>query len=177
MILNRFILIFLVILTATSCKKLNGPEKPTNLISKKKMVAVLIDAKLITSASSINKITMRDSGLDLNNYVYKKHNIDSLQFTLSNNYYAFHVNEYEEIYSQVTDSLNALKVELKATEAKEWKEKTKKEADSLAKALKKKKNDTLGFKELKNKKTLEIDDTLFEESIQELEGLVEPISD
>ena len=173
----RLILVILIIFIATSCNKLQGPEKPKNLISKKKMVAVLIDAKLITSASSINKITMRDSGLDLNNYVYKRHNIDSLQFALSNDYYAFHIDDYEDIYTQVSDSLEVLKVELKAIEAKEWKDKTKREADSLAKVLKEKKNDTLGAEDFKNKKTLEIDDVLLEESIQELEGLVEPISD
>lgn len=177
MILKRFILVFTILFAATACNNLKGPEKPINLISKKKMVDVLIDAKLMTSASSVNKLTMRDSGLDLNGYVYKRHNIDSLQFALSNNYYAFHVDDYEDIYIQVTDSLEALKVELKAIKAKEWKDKTKREADSLAKALKEKKHNTLNFKKLINKPAKEIDDTLLEESLQELEGLVEPIAD
>ena len=179
MIFKRLILFFGIIFTVVACNKLKGPEKPKNLISKDKMVDILIDAKFITSANSKNKIIMRDSGLDMNKYIYKKHNIDSLQFALSNNYYAFHIDDYEEIYTQLADSLEELKDELKAIEAEEWKEKTKREADSLAKVLKEKKKnrDSLMIKNVKKIDSLQIDDVLFEKSIKEIEGLVEPISD
>lgn len=180
MILKRFIVVVVLIFTVVACKKINGPKKPKNLISKDKMVDILIDAKLITTANSKNKIIMRDAGLDFKTYVYEKHNIDSLQFALSNDYYAFHIEEYEEIYTRLADSLLELKEELKTIEAEEWKEKTKRENDSLDKLLleKKEKNkDTLGLKNLKNKDSLVEGNAFFEESIQELEGLIEPISD
>ncbi|WP_396602922.1 DUF4296 domain-containing protein [Algibacter sp. R77976] len=179
MILKRFIVVVVLIFTVVACKKINGPKKPKNLISKDKMVDILIDAKLITTANSKNKIIMRDAGLDFKTYVYEKHNIDSLQFALSNDYYAFHMEEYEEIYTRLADSLLELKEELKTIEAEEWKEKTKREADSLNQLLEenKKNKDSLGLENLIKKDSLVEDNAFFEESVEELESLLEPISD
>lgn len=181
MIFKRYILFITLLLTVISCAKLKGPEKPKNLISKDKMVSVLIDAKLLTSANSANKLVMRDAGVNLNTYIYEKHDIDSLQFALSNSYYAFHVDDYEAIYSKVTDSLEKLKEKLKEIEAEEWKAQTKREADSLAKVLKEKElqspknKDSLGTIILRD--SLQIDDELLEKSIEEIEDLIEPITD
>ncbi|XMO88425.1 DUF4296 domain-containing protein [Algibacter sp. AS12] len=192
MILKRLLLLIGILFMALACTNLKGPEKPENLISKEKMVDILIDARLITSANSKNKLIMRNSGLDMNNYVFEKHNIDSLQFALSNSYYSYYVEEYEDIYTKLTDSLKVLKEALKDQEAKEWKEETKKEADSLQAVLKEKKSisDSLDLKKIDKKlsqmqegealkkQIREIDEEkLLEESIQEIEGLVEPISD
>jgi len=182
MILKRFILFIGIIFTVIGCNNLKGPEKPKNLISKDKMVDILIDAKLIISASSKNKIIMRDSSLNINTYVYEKHKIDSLQFALSNNYYAFHVEDYEDIYTKLADSLDRLKTKLKEKEAKEWKEQTKREEDSLEQVLK----EIVRLKSLTNKDSIgalikrdsvEIEDVLLEQSIEEIEDLIEPISD
>jgi hypothetical protein len=182
MILNRFIICVAILFTLLACNKLKGPKKPENLISKNKMVAVLIDAKLLTSANSANKLVMRDSGVNLDTFIYDKHNIDSLQFALSNSYYAFHVDDYEEIYSLVTDSLEKLKASLKEKEAQEWKAQTKREQDSLDQVLKQQQLQ----KPLKNldslraiikKDSLQIEDVLLEESINEIENLIEPITD
>jgi len=182
MILKRFILFIGIIFTVIACNNLKGPEKPKNLISKDKMVDILIDAKLIVSASSKNKIIMRDSSLNINTYVYEKHKIDSLQFALSNNYYAFHVQDYEDIYTRLADSLEKLKAKLKEKEAIEWKAQTKREEDSLAQVLKEKEQ----LKSLTNKDSIrtlikrdsiQIDDLLLEQSIEEIEDLIEPISD
>lgn len=179
MILKRLILFVGLIFTVLACNKLEGPEKPKNLISKDKMVDILIDAKLISSANSKNKIIMRDGGLEFKTYVYEKHNIDSLQFALSNDYYAFHIKEYEEIYTRLADSLLALKEQLKEIEAEEWKEETKREADSLEKILKeeKLKIDSTEIDLIVNKDSIQLGDALLKESIKEIEGLLEPISD
>ena len=182
MILKRLIVILIFTLSAVACNKLKGPDKPKNLISKDKMVDILIDAKILSSASSVNKIIMRDSNLNFNTYVYEKHKIDSLQFALSNNYYAFHVDEYEDIYTLVSDSLDRLKANLKEKEALEWKAQTKRESDSIEHVLKAKelvksvtKKDSLGT--LVKKDSLQIEDLLFEQSIEEIENLIEPISE
>ena len=124
---------------------------------------------------------MRDNGLDLNNYVFEKHEIDSLQFALSNSYYAYYIEEYEDIYIRVTDSIDKLKIALKEKEAAEWKEETKREADSLAKVYKAKNKDkdslTFDLNKLVDDSFDEVDDALKEESIKELEELLDPISD
>ena len=99
--------------------------------TKEKMVAILMDARLLGSASSINKETMKRHGVKLDTYVFEKHGIDSLQFALSNAYYAYHVKDYEAIYNKVTDSLEALKIIFNAQKLKEEKEKKKREKDSI----------------------------------------------
>tara|TARA_R110000868_G_scaffold230710_1_gene483951 strand:- start:2603 stop:3169 length:567 start_codon:yes stop_codon:yes gene_type:complete len=182
MILKRLILFIGIFFTVIACNNLKGPEKPKNLISKDKMVDILIDAKLITSANSKNKITMRDSSLNINTYVYEKHKIDSLQFALSNNYYAFHVEDYEDIYTRVTDSLERLKAKLKEKEAIEWKAQTKREEDSLEQVSKEKERlksltnkDSLGT--LIKRDSVQIEDVLIEQSLEEMENLIEPIFD
>lgn len=140
MILQRFLIYITTAIIGVSCNTFQGPKKPHNLISKEKMVAILIDAKLLSSASSVNKRIMKTKGVDIDHYIFEKYQIDSLQFALSNNYYAFHVKDYEEIYNKATDSLEALKTIYKNKEAQEWKEKTKREEDSLKKVLVKQKN-------------------------------------
>jgi hypothetical protein len=130
MILKRFILFFLFII-ATACNRFGGPDKPENLISKEKMVSILIDSKLLTTGNSMTKRIMKDSSVDMSTYIFKKHNIDSLQFALSNSYYAFHIEDYEEIFTMAIDSLERLGVKLKDVQAEEWKEQTKREEDSL----------------------------------------------
>ena len=60
--------------------------------------------------------------------IWQKYNIDSLTFALNNNYYAFYINDYEEIYNKVKDSLTLLKTtydELLLQEEAEAKKKLK----------------------------------------------------
>ncbi|MBU2950743.1 DUF4296 domain-containing protein [Tamlana agarivorans] len=134
MILKRTWLCLGILLSVLACNKFNGPEKPKNLIPEDKMIDILIDSKLLTSANSANKRVMRDSNLNINSYVYKKYNIDSIQFAESNAYYAFHVEIYDAIYDKAIDSLERLTVKLKADEAAEWKSQTKKEEEASIKS-------------------------------------------
>ena len=119
MILNRFLTYLSIMLLVTACFQFKEPKKPGNLISKEKMVNILIDAKIVGSANMANKRIMENHGVDLETYVFKKHNIDSLQFAESNAYYTFNIKEYDEIYQKVKDSLEALKVFYQDLEKKE----------------------------------------------------------
>ncbi|WP_081959042.1 DUF4296 domain-containing protein [Algibacter lectus] len=132
MILNRFSTYLSIMLLVTACYQFKAPKKPKNLISKEKMVDILIDAKIVGSANMANKRIMESHGVDLETYVFKKHNIDSLQFAESNEYYTFNIEEYDEIYQKVKDSLEALKLFYKDVEKKEEAEIAKKrKQDSL----------------------------------------------
>lgn len=111
MMLKRLLIYIGVILFATSCYKFNNPEKPKNLISEDKMIDILIDIRLISSANGANKSVLISRGILEKNYIYKKHNIDSLQFASSNSYYAYYIEDYEAIYAKVKDSLEVLKEE------------------------------------------------------------------
>lgn len=98
--------IFLFILIA-SCggegkKKV---KKPNNLISKEKMVNIIYDMSLISAAKGVNRKLMEQKGVHPEKYVYEKYGIDSTQFAQSNEYYAFDVDAYEEIYKNVKTKL------------------------------------------------------------------------
>ncbi|AUS05648.1 hypothetical protein C1A40_09300 [Tamlana carrageenivorans] len=129
MILKRIILCLGMLLCFMACNRFKGPKKPENLIPQDKMINILIDSKLLSSANSANKRTLIDSNLDVNTYVYQKYKIDSLQFADSNAYYAFHIDLYDAIYNKAIDSLNRLYEQLKDLQAEEWKAQTQKEID------------------------------------------------
>lgn len=168
----------LITISITACS--NGPEKPKNLISKKEMINILIDAKLLGSANNRIKRTFKEHGLDFNTYVFSKYNIDSTQFAESNAYYTYHIKEYEEIYAKINDSLEALKVKYKALELEE--EKAKKIEDSLQ-AIAMKKDSIIRVKGIKdslqgviNKDSLNAD-RLARKAFEEQGVLVKPVSE
>lgn len=138
-----------VVFVLMACVDLSEPKKPGNLIPKDKMVDILIDARLVGSVNGNKKKLLESKGFVLKDYVFEKHGIDSLQFALSNNYYAYHLKVYKEIYNKAVDSLEQLKSVLNEKKKKE-EEAKKREEDSISKVEKKK--DTIGKKE-KLKKT------------------------
>lgn len=170
--IKQFLIYLSVICVVISCS-FGGPDKPKNLISKKDMVNILIDARLIGSASMAHKQKMQSKGIKLDSYVFKKYGIDSLQFALSNAYYAYHLKDYEAIYNKVNDSLESLKKTLKAQNDKEESANKKREKDSLN-ALKAK--DTL--KVAIKKDSLKVDALKIKKQIDNSEGvLIKPVSD
>ncbi|NMH87035.1 DUF4296 domain-containing protein [Flavivirga algicola] len=179
MILRRLTIYLSIIVAFLACHDIEKPKKPDNLISKEKMVDILIDAKIIASASSANRKIMEEHGVKLNSYVYTKHQIDSLQFALSNDYYAFHVKDYEEIYEKVKDSLGKLIVKVKEEEEKERIEKEKRREDSLRVVFKDK--DSLGLFRIRDSLKVQaikdsITEMLIDNRLEELRGLIAPIS-
>lgn len=86
-------------------------EKPEDLIPREKMVDVLVELSLLQGARSSNITMFRQLGLDSGNYVWKRFNIDSLQFVESSNYYSENYDEYLDIYLEVQEKLAAMKVE------------------------------------------------------------------
>ncbi len=88
----------------------------------------MYDVFLLNAAKGINKKILEKNGISPQEYVYKKHNIDSLQFALSNNYYSYDTKTYEKIMENVKIKIEADKVIVDALSAKE-----KKTTDSLNK--------------------------------------------
>lgn len=128
--LKRLTLLTSLALLLSACFKYNAPKKPEHLISKEQMTHILIDLRLIKSVTGNNTKVLDSHNIMPAQYIYKKYNIDSLQFALSNNYYAFHVADYEEIYTKVNDSLQSLREKYEILIAQEVKAKRVK--DSLA---------------------------------------------
>lgn len=80
-------------------------KKPDGLISKDKMVDIIYDMSLLSAAKGVNRKLLEQKGVHPEQYVYTKHNIDSIQFAKSNEYYAFDLDAYDEIYQGVKAKL------------------------------------------------------------------------
>lgn len=126
-----------LVLSFVSCQEIEKPKKPKNLIPKDKMVEVLYDITLLNAVRSYSPKIIAESDIDYRDYVYKKHEIDSVQFAQSSAWYSHRIDTYLAIYNQVEEKL----VEQKRI----WKdslELEKKIQDSLAKIKKEQKEET-----------------------------------
>jgi len=151
-------ILFIVSMLYTSCYTIEKPEKPSDLLTEDEMVTILLDMAIMSSAKGVNKKKIEENGIVPDAYIFEKHNIDSLRFDTSNNYYSYNIDTYNGIYEKVKDSLTALRDYYKGIEAETKKKKAKE--DSIKKANKRK-NDTLlksknkfGVQQLKKNKKL-----------------------
>jgi len=101
--LSYIMLILLIVSCGGEGKK--RVKKPDNLIAKEKMVDIIYDMSLLSAAKGVNIRLMEQQGLHPDKYVYEKHGIDSAQFAQSNEYYAFDLDAYDEIYKKVKAKL------------------------------------------------------------------------
>ena len=129
---NPLIYILLVLLFV-SCYGVQKPDKPDDLLSEDKMVDVLVDLTIMSSAKGINKRELENRGIMPDSFIYNKHKIDSTQFVSSNDYYAYDIEKYNEMYVKVKTKLEDLRAFYKAEEEKK-KEKQKKEKLKLSKS-------------------------------------------
>ena len=107
--MKNIIILLVLVAFVCSCSNFEKHKKPKNLISKEKMVNILLDVSIVNSAKGLNKITLENNGVVPDQYIYQKYHIDSLQFISSNEYYTYNLNDYEDIINKVNDSLKTLK--------------------------------------------------------------------
>ncbi|MDT7829188.1 DUF4296 domain-containing protein [Pricia sp. S334] len=100
----RYYCLLLVLLSLLSCNE-NLLEKPDDLIPEDKMVSILTDLAIVNAAKSTNMAVLQDLDIEPMDYIFKKYDIDSLQFVESDRYYASLPPEYEEIYKRVESKL------------------------------------------------------------------------
>lgn len=99
------------------------------------MEDVLLEISILNGARSYNKDLMESKGIDPDKFIYEKYGIDSTQFVRSNEYYSAHYKQYQGIYKNVKNRLEALKVEYDSIREQE-----EKRLDSIRKL---EENDTL----------------------------------
>jgi len=171
---KRFIIYLFACLLMVSCYNISKPEKPKHLLSKKEMVNIIIDLRLLASANGSNQIILKNKGIYSEAYVYEKYKIDSSIFAESNNYYAFHIDEYDEIYNKVRDSLEALNKFYDNLLLEEEKETKKKDSLNQIKV-----RDSLDLiKKTDSLKLLNINDSLIDVILKKkvTPKLIEPVS-
>ena len=76
-------------------------EKPDNLIPKDQMVLILYDLAILNAAKSTFKAKLGESKIETMDFLYRKYQMDSVQFSQSDRYYASFPLEYQEIYEKV----------------------------------------------------------------------------
>ena len=128
----NILLYSLIVLFFVSCYGVQKPEKPADLLSEDKMVDVLLDLTIMSSAKGINKRELENRGIVPDTFIYNKHKIDSAQFANSNNYYAYDIEKYNEMYVTVKKRLEVLRTSYKA-EQKIKEDKLKKEKKKFEK--------------------------------------------
>lgn len=97
-----------IILVTVGCNsnRIETPKKPKNLIKKQDMVNILYDMSILTASKGVNRKLLEENGVLPEDFVYEKYGIDSMQFVLSNEYYSYRLETYEDIYNQVKSRLN-----------------------------------------------------------------------
>lgn len=136
--MTRFLVYIVVLLFVVSCNDgVTKPKKPDNLIPKSTMVDIIVDINLMNAAKGVNKRLLEEKVVNPEAYIYKKYNIDSLQFSKSSDYYAYDIKTYEAIYQQAKERLEAKKMAWEADEKAR-----REEADSLRQAKRREKKPT-----------------------------------
>lgn len=127
----RKLVLFLMGILILSCGE-KVVEKPENLIPKEKMADILHDLALMNAAKSAFSKTFDENGIEIMDFIYKKYQIDSVQFVESDLYYASIPLEYQSIYEDV---------EARIDKRKDLMDKnTKKRNDSIRKAQEKRRD-------------------------------------
>jgi hypothetical protein len=119
------LLFLLVFLMVVSCAE-KVVEEPENLIPKEKMVDILHDLAILNATKTTIGAKLDESGIDIMEFLYKKYQIDSTQFSESDLYYASLPLEYQTIYTEVETRLDKRQ--------KAMEEATEKKNDSIRKA-------------------------------------------
>ena len=129
--LKKIILLLSLTATFVACQDIEKSEKPENLIPEDKMVDIITEISLLQSARNFSKRIFESTGIQGQEYIFKKYNIDSLQFKRSNDYYADNYEIYQRIYDSVKQGFERMKVKLDTLQLQE-----KRINDSIAKARK-----------------------------------------
>lgn len=138
---------FLIVLTLFvfgGCNEIQRPKKPDNFIEEDLMIDVLYDISLMRTLRTYNMNEMRSLGIVPDSLIYKKYNIDSLQFAESINYYSVNFNDYAALWEEVNKRLIAQRDKLQFNQNDE---------DSIRNAAEKIKRDSIN-RQAKSKDSL-----------------------
>ncbi|WP_323787128.1 DUF4296 domain-containing protein [Psychroserpens sp.] len=130
--IKRISLLILVLGLCFACHRIERPKKPDNLIPKDKMADVLFDVFVFNAAKGSDHGLLQSNNVTPTIYIFEKHQIDSLQFVKSNEYYAYDVKAYEDLINKVELKIKAKKAFFEKEKELE-EERRKKRLDSIKK--------------------------------------------
>lgn len=139
----RILLAILVSGLLWQCQDIKYPEAPENLIDREKMISIYTDAYLANASKNFNRTILLREQVSLTDYIYKKYDIDSVQYEQSNAYYSVDLDEYRKMFQRVQANIDArLAVVDSLVEIEEEKKQRKKDSTREAR---KKRRDSLGI--------------------------------
>lgn len=98
--MKKSIVLFFVIVIVVSCAE-KLIEKPSTLIPKAEMVAILKDMAIFNAARTTNMVSLKENGIEPTEHIFEKYSIDSITFVENDRYYASQPLEYVRIYEEV----------------------------------------------------------------------------
>lgn len=106
--MRNTILVLMTLLALIGCKN-DAVEKPANLIDEETMTNILYDLSILEAIRAQNPYGPQDQVVEPKSYIFKKYQIDSVQFAESNRYYISQIELYKKMYDKVGERINAEK--------------------------------------------------------------------
>lgn len=97
-------LAFLLLIFVLACEGKTHIEKPVNLIPPDVMEDLLYDMYVANGAVSVENVN-KEKNINYMYFVSQKYQIDSVRFSISNDYYTSQVDEYSKILERVKTRL------------------------------------------------------------------------
>jgi Domain of unknown function (DUF4296) len=123
--MKKTVVLIMLFTIFLSCKE-EIVKKPKNLVEKATMVNIMYDLSLFDAIKYQSPATLDSAKITSTKYIYKKYQVDSLQFAQSNKYYAADYKEYKKMYDEIDARLKQVKLDLEAKQKVENKKKTAK---------------------------------------------------
>ena len=111
-LITAFCILFLL-----SCNE-KTIEKPEDLIPKDQMVEIIYDLAIINAAKKTNSLHLINNNIEAMPFIFRKYNVDSLQFVKSDLYYASVPEQYEAMYKIVEARIELEKSDYDKTKTK-----------------------------------------------------------
>jgi hypothetical protein len=115
----RFLFFIGTMLLIGSCRKGDVMNQlPSNILSKDQMISLLVDIHLTEASLKLNQTNIQPKEKKLHYSsaylpVFKKHKTTPVQFDQSMQWYARHIEQLDEIYTEVITRLSQLETQLK----------------------------------------------------------------
>lgn|SRR5690554_5616487 len=114
--MKRTIVLLVITILFLGCSK-EKDLKPENLIPQDQMEEILYDLSLFQAIRNTNYTLYQSENMELEQYIYKKYNIDSLQFAQSHKYYIADVEQYEQMLDRLLQRIDQEKNEQTANDS------------------------------------------------------------
>lgn len=141
--MKRFAVCISLIILFASCTVKNEIKKPEKLIEKDVMENILYDLALLQALKGYSPQELQKNHVNPKSYIYQKYKIDSIQFVENNKYYSSDIEEYKLMYDRIITRIDKEKKDVDSKINKDFKKKQQRITDSLKRASKNKKKQTI----------------------------------